>query len=68
MQTVIVPTIVYGISKYAGGFWCNYFHQRYGVDVRSMCYPGLISYKSAPGGGTDYAVEIFHEALEQKKV
>ena len=67
-QTIIEPTTVYGISKYAGEFWCNYFHQRYGVDVRSMRYPGLISYKSAPGGGTtDYAVEIFHEALEEKK-
>lgn len=67
-QTIIEPTTVYGISKYAGEFWCNYFYQRYGVDVRSIRYPGLISYKSAPGGGTtDYAVEIFHEALEQKK-
>lgn len=67
-QTIIEPTTVYGISKYAGEFWCNYFHQRYGVDVRSMRYPGLISYKSAPGGGTtDYAVEIFHEAIEHKK-
>jgi len=67
-QTIIEPTTVYGISKYAGEFWCNYFHQRYGVDVRSIRYPGLISYKSSPGGGTtDYAVEIFHEAIEEKK-
>ncbi len=67
-QTIIEPITVYGISKYAGEFWCNYYYQRYGVDVRSIRYPGLISYKSAPGGGTtDYAIEIFHEALEQKK-
>ncbi|MGL6267998.1 MAG: NAD-dependent epimerase/dehydratase family protein [Chitinophagaceae bacterium] len=67
-QTIIEPITVYGISKYAGEFWCNYFNQRYGVDVRSLRYPGLISYKSEPGGGTtDYAVEIFHEALEEKK-
>src|SRR5436189_2391596 len=67
-QTIIEPTTVYGISKYAGEFWCNYFFHRYGVDVRSLRYPGLISYKSAPGGGTtDYAIEIFHEALETKE-
>ncbi len=67
-QTIIEPITVYGISKYAGEFWCNYYHQRYGVDVRSIRYPGLISYKSAPGGGTtDYAVEIYSEALAEKK-
>lgn len=67
-QTIIEPTTVYGISKYAGEFWCNYFHMKYGVDVRSIRYPGLISYKSAPGGGTtDYAVEIYHQAMAEKK-
>jgi nucleoside-diphosphate-sugar epimerase len=67
-QTIIEPTTVYGISKYAGEFWCNYFFHRYGVDVRSLRYPGLISYKSSPGGGTtDYAIEIFHSAKEKGK-
>ncbi len=67
-QTIIEPTTVYGISKYAGEFWCNYYWQRYGVDVRSVRYPGLISYKSEPGGGTtDYAVDIYHKALQKNQ-
>ena len=65
-HTVIEPTTVYGISKAAGEGWCNYYFSKKGLDVRSIRYPGLIGYKSAPGGGTtDYAVEIFHEAKKK---
>ena len=64
-KTIVEPQTVYGISKYAGELWCQYYNQRWGLDVRSIRYPGLISWKSLPGGGTtDYAVEIYHEALK----
>lgn len=67
-MTVIEPTTMYGVTKYAGEMLAQYYNKRYGVDIRSLRYPGLISWKSAPGGGTtDYAVDIYIQALKQGK-
>jgi nucleoside-diphosphate-sugar epimerase len=64
---VLIPETVYGISKVAGENWCNYYCRRYGLDVRSLRYPGIIGYQSMPGGGTtDYAVEIYHAAVKNE--
>ena len=66
--TIMEPTTVYGVSKLAGERWCEYYHKRYNIDVRSIRYPGLISYKTEAGGGTtDYAVEIYYEAVRNGK-
>ena len=67
-KTIMEPTTMYGITKYAGELLCQYYNKSFGLDVRSIRYPGLISWKSEPGGGTtDYAVEIFYEAIKNGK-
>lgn len=66
-SSITDPLTVYGISKVAGEYWCQYYFNRYGIDVRSLRYPGLVGYQTNPGGGTtDYAVDIFHSAVQRK--
>ena len=66
-NTIMNPNTVYGISKLAGERWCSYYHLKFGIDVRSLRYPGLVGYKSMPGGGTtDFAVDIYHKAVAGK--
>jgi nucleoside-diphosphate-sugar epimerase len=67
-DTILIPRTMYGVTKVAGELLCNYYHRHYGLDVRSVRYPGIISSETPPGGGTtDYAVEIFYEAIQQKR-
>jgi nucleoside-diphosphate-sugar epimerase len=67
-QTIMEPSTIYGISKLTGERWCAYYQKKYGVDVRSVRYPGIVSWKTRPGGGTtDYAIDIFHKAISVKK-